>query len=84
MNQAIHEPAVDTALQQFRDMMAADGYLLSWYTVDDTSVTVKIDATADACADCLVPKPVMEAIMNQALAKTPYRLNDVILPASEH
>ncbi|GGH40920.1 hypothetical protein [Microbacterium album] len=72
--------SVDEALKQFTDMMAADGYVLSWSPTDEDRIVVRIDATADACADCLVPQPVMEAIMASALEPTPYRLDHVVLP----
>lgn len=82
MPDTIESPdAVDGALKQFRDMLATDGYLLNWSAVDNDRVVVKIEAGEDACADCLVPQPVMEAIMTAALASTPYTLDHVELPA---
>ncbi|NDL56512.1 hypothetical protein [Phytoactinopolyspora mesophila] len=75
--------AVDEALRKFREMMASDGYLLTWSKTDGDGVVVRIEAGEGACADCLVPQPVMEAIMSEALASTPYRLDHVVLPASE-
>lgn len=74
---------VDDALAQFREMLASDGYLLSWSHAGDEKVVVEIAAGEDACADCLVPLPVMEAIMSNALAPTPYSLDHVILPEGE-
>lgn len=76
--------AVDAALQQFRDMIASDGYLLTWSKTEEDRVVVRIEAGEEACADCLVPLPVMEAIMSEALASTPYQLDHVVLPAGEH
>lgn len=75
--------AVDDALQQFRAMLASDGYLLSWSDAGDERVVVEIAAGEDACADCLVPLPVMEAIMSKALEPTRYSLDHVILPATD-
>ena len=72
---------VDDALQQFRDMIASDGYLVSWTELADRHLVVQIDAGADACADCLVPQPVMEAIISKSLEPTPYTLDHVVLPA---
>jgi hypothetical protein len=74
--------ALDGALQRFRDVLAADGYLLDWSVTGDGRVTVRIEAGQDACADCLVPLPVMEAIMSDALSPTPYTLDRIVLPAS--
>ncbi|MBU4464354.1 MAG: hypothetical protein KKH75_00760 [Actinobacteria bacterium] len=71
---------VDAALRQFTDMMAADGYVLRWEPTDPERIVVRIDATEGACADCLVPLNVMEAIMAKALEPTPYALDHVVLP----
>jgi hypothetical protein len=75
---------VDAALKEFRDMMGADGYLLRWEPAEGDRIVVRIDATDGACADCLVPLPVMEAIMASALEPTPYTLDRVVLPATDH
>ena len=76
--------SVDEALKQFTDMMATDGYVLTWSPSDAERIVVRIDATDNACADCLVPQPVIEAIMESALEPTPYSLDHVVLPTSEH
>jgi hypothetical protein len=73
---------VDAALTEFREMIASDGYLLTWSKTADDRVVVQIEAGAEACADCLVPLPVMEAIMSEALASTPYQLDHVVLPSA--
>jgi len=75
--------ALDDALRGFRDMMASDGYTLSWSVTGEDRVVVRIEAGADACADCLVPMPVMETIMSNALDPTPYTLDHIVLPATE-
>lgn len=71
---------VDGALGKFRDMLASDGYDLSWSLTEQDKVVVQIEAGPDACADCLVPLPIMEAIMSDALAPTPYGLDHIVLP----
>jgi hypothetical protein len=68
--------SVDDALASFREMMATDGYLLTWSEAGD----VKIAATDGACEDCLVPLPIMTNIMAKALAPTAYELDHVELP----
>jgi hypothetical protein len=75
--------AVDAALQGFRDMLAADGYRLNWSVSGPERVLIQIEAGPEACADCLVPLPVIEGIMTDALAPTSYTLDRVILPAGE-
>jgi hypothetical protein len=72
--------ALDDALRGFRDTLASDGYTLSWSVTGQDGVVVRIEAGADACADCLVPLPVMETIMSNALEPTPYALDHIVLP----
>jgi hypothetical protein len=80
---AVDPAAVDTALQGFRDMLAADGYRLNWSVTGPQRVLIQIEAGPEACADCLVPLPVIEGIMTDALAPTTYTLDRVVLPAGE-
>lgn len=77
------ESAVDAALQGFRDMLAADGYRLNWSQTGPRRVLIQIEAGPEACADCLVPLPIIEGIMTDALAPTSYTLDRVVLPAGE-
>lgn len=77
MNETV---SVDQALASFRQMMATDGYLLTWSEAGDDKVVVKIAATDGACEDCLVPLPVMTNIMAKALTPTLYGLDHVELP----
>jgi hypothetical protein len=63
--------------------MATDGYELTYSVAGEDRVVVEIVAGADACADCLVPLPIMESIMSDALEPTPYKLDHVVMPA-EH
>jgi hypothetical protein len=53
-------------LAEFRTSLQADGYDLE-VNEDNGRVGVKISATPDACADCLVPEPLMRGIMSQTL-----------------
>lgn len=77
------DPAViDTALQGFRDMMQADGYRMGWQPSGADRIVVTIEATEGACADCLVPEPVMAAIMASALESTSVSVDHVVLPAA--
>lgn len=75
------DTVLNSALHGFRDVLAADGYDLQWSVTGPGRVVVEIQAGPDACADCLVPLPVMEAIMSDALAPTPYALDHIVLPA---
>jgi hypothetical protein len=73
---------IDSVLQKFRDVLSADGYGLDWSMGERNGIVIRIVAGADACADCLVPLPVMEAIMSDALSQTPYTLDRIELPAA--
>jgi hypothetical protein len=53
-------------LQALRSSLAADGYELE-VRAEDGRVGVRISATPQACADCLVPKPLMRAMLRDAL-----------------
>jgi hypothetical protein len=74
-------PAIDGALQSLRDVLTADGYDLEWSLTDANRIVIRVVAGAEACAECLVPVQVMEAIMSDALSTTPYSLDHVELPA---
>jgi Fe-S cluster biogenesis protein NfuA len=76
--------SVDDALAQFREMMASDGYKLSWADTGAEKVVVTIEATDGACEDCLVPLPIMTNIMSKALEPTAYELDHVVLPNGGH
>jgi hypothetical protein len=56
----------EDGLSALRSALRADGYLLDVQQVGDR-VAVRISATAEACADCLVPEPVMRGILGKAL-----------------
>jgi hypothetical protein len=73
---------IDGALSTLRDVLTADGYDLEWSLADDNRIVVRVVAGEQACAECLVPVQVMEAIMSDALSDTPYTLDHVELPAS--
>lgn len=69
------------ALQQLRDVLTGDGYDLDWALNERNQVSVKVVAGPDACADCLVPQPIMAAILTDALSSTPYQLQSIELPS---
>ena len=56
----------ETALENLRQTLAADDYRMA---VAETAagLEVRITAGPDACADCLVPKPLMRNILHDAL-----------------
>ncbi|GAA1696299.1 hypothetical protein GCM10009808_11960 [Microbacterium sediminicola] len=72
---------IETALASLRDMLAADDYQLTWDLTPSSGVRVRIDAGASACADCLVPQQVMEAMTAQALTGTGLSLAELQMPS---
>lgn len=72
--------AVDAALGGFREMLSADGFAVKWAESAADKIVVTIEATPDACADCLVPEKVMNGILTNALSSTPYTLDRVEMP----
>ena len=68
---------------QLASTLAADGYLLD-IAEAGPRVRVTISATPQACADCLVPKPMMRSYFEaalSALADTKPREIRLIYPA---
>ena len=53
-----------------RSTLAADGYEMEMAEAGDR-VRVRIIATDQACADCLVPKDLMRAILGETLGVPP-------------
>ena len=60
--------AVQTALESMKTMLAADGYELD-IAVDGESIALDVRATPDACAECLVPKPLLATMVVNLMAK---------------
>ncbi|MBV9196317.1 MAG: hypothetical protein JO168_19445 [Solirubrobacterales bacterium] len=54
-------------LESMKTTLAADGYELD-AREEGERVLVTIEATPDACADCLAPPDVMRAILGKTLA----------------
>jgi hypothetical protein len=55
-----------SSLSDLRAALEADGYLLD-VREDGERLDARISATPAACEDCLVPKPVLLAMLQQAL-----------------
>lgn len=71
---------LDDALADFTNVLAADGFTFEQEVEADGRLRFRILATEAACADCLVPKVVLEAILKAALEGTGYELAEVQLP----
>jgi hypothetical protein len=57
----------EQGLKDVRDMLAADGYDVA-AEEEGERVVVRIEATPEACEDCLAPPDVMRAILGKSLA----------------
>jgi hypothetical protein len=60
-------PEVTDALASLAEMLAADGYALALAGDGGNALVARIAAGPDACADCLVPKPMMRLYVQEAL-----------------
>jgi hypothetical protein len=68
----------EAGLQTMRAALEADGYLLH-VSEDGERLEARISAGPGACEDCLVPKPVLRAMLQQALG-VPERAIDLRYP----
>ena len=57
----------EEGLKDVQAMLAADGYALAAFE-EGVQVVVTIEATPEACEDCLAPPEVMRAILGKTLA----------------
>jgi hypothetical protein len=71
---------LDAALAGLRTQLERDGFTAQWDVADDV-VTFRVVATDAACIECLVPKMVMEAMLNDAVDGTGFTVGEVRLPA---
>jgi hypothetical protein len=73
----------EQALEPLREMLASDGYALR-VTPGPASLTINIDATPEACAECLAPADTIEFIVVDRLRAAGVQVDglrvDVLLP----
>jgi hypothetical protein len=60
---------VEKSLEPISQMLAGDGYELV-VNVEGGQIEIGIEATPDACVDCLVPQATMEQIIRARLAES--------------
>jgi hypothetical protein len=68
----------EAGLAPLRATLEADDYRLD-VTEDGDRIAVRISAGPQACADCLVPKPILTDIVRRALGE-PDRPIDIAYP----
>ncbi len=57
------QPSIEESLHLLGRGLAADGYNLIIGSKDGSTLLVQVEATPEACDDCLVPPKVMESII---------------------
>lgn len=71
---------VATAVATLQSMIDADGFELHAAPIGTDAVDLVVSAKPGACADCLVPKPVMVDIANAEFAAAGRRVRDLQYP----
>lgn len=75
-------PTLDAALADVRTALDSDGFSATW-TDTENGVVVRVGAGDADCADCLVPRPVLELMITNALEPTGRPLARLDLPDPE-
>ncbi len=74
---------IDDALGDLREGMLVDGYALEIRSLDAEVLGIEIAARENACADCLVPKPLMQTMIEAAIpADIAIRRIDLVYPSA--
>ena len=63
--------ALDAAFAKLRKLLQADGYDLSVDRADASGLNLRISASAEACAECLVPPAIMGIYVRDAIQHLP-------------
>ncbi|MCI2416533.1 hypothetical protein MOQ72_03780 [Saccharopolyspora sp. K220] len=71
-----------STLDKLRQTLAADDYQLA-VAESETEVRVSITAGPGACAECLVPKPLMRGVLHSALGVPEERITLIYPGESE-
>ncbi len=77
------QPSLDVALAEVQTLLERDGFTASWDLDEQGGLRFRVGATDTACIDCLVPKPVIEAILADALEGTGHHVAEVSLPGTD-
>lgn len=66
------DPGVDEALDELRSALASDGAGLRVANADDDEIAVELTFTDETCMDCVIPPPILESIITDALQRNGY------------
>ena len=75
--------SMEEALADINSFLARDGFTSDWETDESGAVTFHVGAGEAECPECLVPKAVLEAMLNDALEGTGHPLAAVQVPVVE-
>jgi hypothetical protein len=71
----------DTELSELRSMLSNDGFGLEAIGKSPAGVDLQVTVISDdACADCLVPKPLMRDLITARLAQFDLQLGELTYP----
>lgn len=73
----------DESIVGFATALETDGYDLALERRSDGHIVGRVTAGPDACADCLVPKPVLASVIAQACAVDPGEV-ELTYPVEAH
>jgi hypothetical protein len=73
-------PVLDEALHGVAEALRSDGFSLAWTADPQRRVSFLISGDEAACAECLVPEPVLAAMLGQALEGTGFTLGELQAP----
>ncbi|MDY7102766.1 MAG: hypothetical protein S0880_16410 [Actinomycetota bacterium] len=71
--------AIDTALAPLRQQLQADGYDLVAALGSDDRLEAEVVAGPEACAECLIPKDLMTAMLTDQVTGAGITVGDVAL-----
>ena len=60
---------MSSALDEYRQMLEADHADIELLGVRDGTVTVRLVLGPEACAECVLPKPMLEAVLLDGLRR---------------
>lgn len=75
--------AIEEALQPIRKSLQADGYELVVNNFQEGALSVEIQAGPQACVECLVPKELMELMIQQSVKTLAHSVHVKYPEASE-
>jgi len=73
---------LEKALSGVKESLAADGYELAYEQPQEGTINIVIKAGPNACAECLVPKSILEQMILRDLSENgvPYKKVNIQLP----